>query len=542
MKVTTERLPKSVIALDIELEQQQVDKGLDRAARKLSQQYKIPGFRPGKAPRFIVENYLGRGRIMEEASDDLINKAFQEALKQEQITPVGKPNLENVEEQPFRFRVTVPVEPIVELADYRSYGLPYEQEPVSDETVQKLLDAQREQHVVLRELDEPRPAQDGDMLTVTMISDLDDEADEDADDADEDDVDEVPEGAFADEVAIEDDVELDVDEDEDDFDDEAGDEDDFDAEDGDAGDDEGDYEPDADEGEPEEQQLVLVEDRVRPEIYRALIGAAPGETRTFSVHYEDDDEEEQLRGRDVTYTIDVKNVQERLLPDWDELPTLTNFEGDFEALRANARQRLEHAAEERARQGLLDVYVERLMADTSIDIPEAMIEERAGELFHQQVAQFTRYGLTEEQYLSAIRKSHEEAVADFRAPAENDVKRSLILRELIRRENLEITNEDIQAERARFLQDYEEGRREEMRPVLQTKEMTQLIASSALDRKLRDRLIAISNGAAGQSTGGTNTTTQDNAATLPGLAESGDAAPVAEATSTVDTRRRTRIY
>src|SRR5919205_1726546 len=147
VKVTTERLPKSLIALDIELDQQQVNKGLERAARKLSQQYTIPGFRPGKAPRFIVENYLGRARIMEEASDDLINKAFQDALKQEQIAPVGKASLENVEEKPFRFRVTVPVEPVVELPDYRSYQLPYAPDPVSDELVERLLEAQREQHV-----------------------------------------------------------------------------------------------------------------------------------------------------------------------------------------------------------------------------------------------------------------------------------------------------------------------------------------------------------------------------------------------------------
>src|SRR5919202_6971821 len=101
VKVTTERLPKSVIALDIELDQQQVEKGLDQAARRLSQKYSIPGFRPGKAPRFIVENYLGRARVLEEATDDLINKSFQEALKQENITPVGKANLESLEEQPF---------------------------------------------------------------------------------------------------------------------------------------------------------------------------------------------------------------------------------------------------------------------------------------------------------------------------------------------------------------------------------------------------------------------------------------------------------
>jgi len=113
VKVTTEKLPKSLLALDIELDQAQVEKGLDRAARRLSQKYTIPGFRKGKAPRFIIENYFGRPALIEEAYEDLVNNAFKQALDQEQIVPVGKANLEEThfEEAPFRFRVTVPVEP-----------------------------------------------------------------------------------------------------------------------------------------------------------------------------------------------------------------------------------------------------------------------------------------------------------------------------------------------------------------------------------------------------------------------------------------------
>jgi trigger factor len=67
VKVTTEKLPKSLLALDIELDREQVEKGLDRAARRLSQKVNIPGFRKGKAPRFIVENYFGRHALVEEA-------------------------------------------------------------------------------------------------------------------------------------------------------------------------------------------------------------------------------------------------------------------------------------------------------------------------------------------------------------------------------------------------------------------------------------------------------------------------------------------
>lgn len=479
MKVSTERLPKSVIAFDIELDQQQVNKGLDRAARKLAQQYTIPGFRPGKAPRFIVENYLGRARIMEEASDDLINKAFQDALKQESITPIGKANLESVEETPFRFRVTVPVEPIIEPADYRSYRLPYEVEPVSEETVDKLLDAQREQHVVLRELEEMRPAQDGDMVSVIMTNDMDEDDEDEDDDEDDDLVDE-----------DEDDDDLDEDEDDDDLVDE---EDDGVVVDEEADEDLDDEEDDEDD-EGEATDVALVEGRIRPEIYQALLGTQPGDTRSVTIQYDDDEENEALRGKEVTYELEVKNVQERLLPEWDELPTLTEFEGDLQAMRANARQRLEHAAEERARKQLIDAFIERAIEETPVEVPDAMIEERATEMFHESVAQYTRYGITEEQYLTMVGRTHEEAVAELKETAEPDVRRSLVLREIIRREGIQLNDQDIQTELARFLADYDESRQDEMRAMFDNPRMVTMIASSAMERKLRDRLIAIATG------------------------------------------------
>ncbi len=509
MKVTTERLPKSVIALDIELDQQQVEKGLDRAARKLSQEFRIPGFRPGKAPRFIVENYLGRERIMEEASDDLINKAFQAALKEQQLTPVGRANLESLEEQPFRFRVTIPVEPTITLPEYRSYDIAYEQEPITEEAVQRLLDAQREQHAVVRELDEARPAQAGDMLTVTMISDLDDEEDEDEDEDDDIEDDGVIEGEFAneDEDSGDDDEESDDDleDDEDataelaleDTDQDELEADDLEDDDEDAtaeldllDEDDGDEDED-EEGDDESHQLALDPDRVRPEIYQALLGAEAGDTREVTIEYGDDEEEENLRGRTVTYTIGVKNVQERLLPEWDELPTLTSFEGDIEAMRVSSRERLERASQDRARSNLVNAFIERALQETSLEIPDAMIEERATELFHQQISQFSRYGITEDQYLTSMGKTHEEAVSEFTEEAEKDLQRNLVLREIIRNESIQLGEDDLNQELERFLQDYEAARRPEMRTILEQDSMRNMLASAALDRKLRDRLVSI---------------------------------------------------
>ena len=169
MKVTREKLPKSRIALDIELDNDQVQKGLERAARRFSQKYNIPGFRKGKAPRFIIENYFGRDALLDEASDDIFNKAFQQALKQEDIEPVGKVELEssNLQTEPFGLRVLVPVAPSVVLADYQAIRSPHAVEAVTDDMLSRAMEARRERHVVLRELEEPRPAQHGDCLLYT---------------------------------------------------------------------------------------------------------------------------------------------------------------------------------------------------------------------------------------------------------------------------------------------------------------------------------------------------------------------------------------
>ncbi len=459
VKVTTERLPKSQIALNIELDEQQVQRGLDRAARKLSEQFRIPGFRPGKAPRKIVENYFGRERLLEEATEDLIQKTFPQALKQEQILPVGRPTLEHVEQQPFRYRVIVPVEPTVELGDYRAFRQPLEPEPVSEESVQKLLEAQREQHVVLRELEEPRPAQPGDMVSVVIETVREESSAE----------------AAADEAPTDDDTADEL---------------------------TADAEADADEAKTDarEQQIALVEGRVRPEIYQALLGAQPGDVRTVTLASEAEDEAEvedagaERSSRTTTYTLRVTNVQERLLPEWDELPTLVEFDGDLDALRANARQRLERAAEEKARRALVDAFINHLVAQHPVELPDAMIRERAEELFHQQVAEFARYGITEEQYLSMLGKSHDEAVAQYMEQAEPEVRRSLLLREFVRREGLTVTEADLAAERERFLEEIEPQRRDEARALLNQPNMTQMLAQAALDRKLRERIVAIATG------------------------------------------------
>lgn len=434
MKITTERLPKSLLALDIELDKDQVEKGLDRAARRLSQKYTVPGFRKGKAPRFIIENYFGREALMEEASEDLINKSFREAMERENIQPVGPPNLETFDPSgPFRFRVTVPVQPSVTLPDYRTIRIPLEREPVTDEMVQQAMEARRDKHAVLRELDEPRPAQQSDQLTVKLESFVDGES-----------LEQYPE-----------------------------------------------------DQERPDSTLVLEPDRLVNELYDGLLGASMGEEREITAQMGDDHPNEQVRGKEVLFKVQVVGIQERILPDWEELPTLEDTEGSLDDLRASTRETLEQNIQNEAEKDLVNRFIDQLVAETTFDIPDVLIEESAEDLLESYGQQFRSYGISLDQMLQYRNQTREEAIAELLPTAEERLQRRLALMEVVRAEQLDISESEVGEEASKILDSLDE---ETVAALTQQQGLSNQfltnIANSVLDRKLTARMIEIARGEA----------------------------------------------
>lgn len=433
MKVTKEKLPKSLLALDIELDREQVEKGLDRAARQFSQKYNIPGFRKGKAPRFIVENYFGRDALLESATEDLINKSFKAALEQEGVEPVGQASIENIEtEETFKYRVLVPVEPTVVLPDHRAIRLPLEIKEITDEVVEEGLESLRDKHVVLRELEEARPAKDGDQLSVRLESFVDDKP-----------LEEREEGQ-----------------------------------------------------EVSPSTIVLTKGKIVDELYDALIGAEVGQQIETVAQMPEDHANEEVSGKQVTFKVQVDTIQERILPDWEELPVLENFEGTLEELRAKTRKELEESAKNIGERNLLDSYIQNLVEATDYDVPDALIHERAHDMLHEQGAQFERYGITLDQMLQYRGKSHDEAVEELVPEAEQQLKTTLALQEVVKKEQLTVDPEELTAEIDRLVGEYEsEEEKLNARQALSTQLLSQ-VANMVLDRKLRDRIVAIAQGEA----------------------------------------------
>ena len=138
MKVTLERLPESRVQIDIEVESDRLTKSLDAAYRRLAPKAKVPGFRPGKAPRALTEKYIGPDRLMNEAIDKLLPEVYNEAIEEQDVNAIAQPELDELKVDPLRIKFIVPVRPTVEISSYKSIRI----EPETAEVTPEMLDEQ----------------------------------------------------------------------------------------------------------------------------------------------------------------------------------------------------------------------------------------------------------------------------------------------------------------------------------------------------------------------------------------------------------------
>ena len=137
MKVSVSEIENRQVVLDIEVEPERVQKALNQAFQRASSRVNIPGFRKGKAPRSLVERVVGSDALMEDALEKLVPQVYDEALKEQGITVLGRPRLEVTSTEPLQFKATVALEPKVELGEY----LAIRRERPSAEPTQDELDA-----------------------------------------------------------------------------------------------------------------------------------------------------------------------------------------------------------------------------------------------------------------------------------------------------------------------------------------------------------------------------------------------------------------
>ena len=177
MQITRTPAPKSTVQLEIELPPERLERALDDAVRALARRTRVPGFRPGKAPRPVLERHLGPGVVLDEAVDHLMQDAYREAIVQEAILPLTNADVELVqaeEGKPLIFKAIVPVRPEVTLGDYRGFKFKPEIDVIDDARVDQVVEELRDQNATLAPV-EDRGAKDGDYAVISFIGTTDGE-------------------------------------------------------------------------------------------------------------------------------------------------------------------------------------------------------------------------------------------------------------------------------------------------------------------------------------------------------------------------------
>ncbi|MBO8141782.1 MAG: trigger factor [Firmicutes bacterium] len=161
MNTRVERLsdhPARVV-LEVEVEPQRVEQSVNNVYRRLARQVRIPGFRPGKAPRPVVERHVGKDTLYQEAFEELIPEAYREAVRAADIEPVAQAKIDILEYgsgKPLRFKAEVDVKPEVKLGQYRGLKVEKRRPRVTDEAVDAFVEGIRQRHAELVEAGKPQ--------------------------------------------------------------------------------------------------------------------------------------------------------------------------------------------------------------------------------------------------------------------------------------------------------------------------------------------------------------------------------------------------
>jgi len=171
MQITATPAPNSTVVLEIELPADRLDRAVGEAVRHLSQRTRVPGFRPGKAPRPVLERHLGPGAVLDDAVDHLVQDAYRQALVDQDLLPLTNADVEVVqaeEGKPLVFKATVQVRPEVQLGDYQHFNFSPEIDTIDDARVDQVLDELRDQNATLSAV-EDRGAKEGDYAVISFV-------------------------------------------------------------------------------------------------------------------------------------------------------------------------------------------------------------------------------------------------------------------------------------------------------------------------------------------------------------------------------------
>ena len=373
-----EKLEKSQVALTIEVGAAEFEAAVEKAYQKMRRKINVPGFRPGKAPRKMIERMYGAEVFFEEAINIAFPEAYEAAVEQEKLQVVGYPAVEMVGEvtkDGFTFKATAPVYPEVTLGEYKGLKAEKPEVKVTAADVDERLKTLADRNTRLVSVD--REAKSGDTAVIDFEGFLNGKPFEG--------------------------------------------------------------------GKGENHNLELGSGSFVPGFEDQVIGMKAGEEKDINITFPENYHED-LAGKAVVFKVKVHEVKEKEVPEMDdefakdvsEFDTLKDLKADLKKKITEERQK---DADRAFEENLMNQVAENITAD----IPDVMVENQARQYLDNFKAQISRQ-FPYEEYKKMTGMDDEKLLADAKEPALRQVKMDLAVAAIIKAENIEASDEDVEAE------------------------------------------------------------------------------------------------
>jgi len=245
-----------------------------------------------------------------------------------------------------------------------------------------------------------------------------------------------------------------------------------------------------DKGAPR-RSLIEVGSNV-PGFDEKVVGLKPGEQRSFPVEYPKDFPEEELAGKTVDFDVNVESIRERQIPELND--EFAKTMGQFETLadlREDIRTRLTASAEKAADREVERKIVDEVVARSKVDFPDVLVDHDVSHDLADMQNRLDRQGMTLEQYLGQIGKTEEEFASELREQAVQGVRAGLVLGEISNAENVDVTDEEVDAEIERIAAE-SKATTESVETYIEARGGRPALKNSLLNRRILDFLKSVS--------------------------------------------------
>ncbi|MFQ7679520.1 trigger factor [Coprobacillus cateniformis] len=382
METVCNKLEKCMMEVKVTFTTEEWKNAQEKALEKLAKNVKIDGFRQGKAPMKMVKSRVGKAAILEEATDVVLKKSYAAILLDNNIQPVGQPQvqIDELTEDVLKVTVTAPVAPEVTLGQYKGLEVKKGTVKVTKKEIEAELANYQNQFAELI-IKEEGTVENGD----TAVIDFE---------------------GFKDGVAFE-------------------------------------------GGKAENHSLEIGSGSFIPGFEEQVIGMKVGEEKEINVTFPEEYQSAELAGQEAVFKVKVHEIKTKVLPDIDdELAKDVNIDGieTLADLETYTKEQIKNKKQAEVESKFSDDIFNAVIENTPLEVPEAMIETETQTMLREVEQNLSQQGLNMELFQQLTGKTMEDMKTEMSEQAEKRVKFNLILAEIAKAENIEISDEEVDDE------------------------------------------------------------------------------------------------